>query len=296
MIRGQGLALQQLDRIEKAGLPPALLFVGPSGVGKRTIAIRFAADLAGVPYKRVENENSIDVRVYDGSTLNVQTAREIERQLHWAPTAAKKRVTIIDNAGSMSAPVYNTLLKILEEPPTTSHMILIGSSAGSIPLTVRSRCHVVSFVFLTEDEIFSILTEDLGMSDRSARSVSSISEGSMEKAMWGFKGFYREDLSLVSGIITSIRAGNLESALMEVDRWGDRTEVLRRLYFVYLYFRDCFILRRENLYALPTADLPLPAVTRICVKVQKAYDAINGNANMKIVLDNLVLDLASLTK
>lgn len=297
MIRGQGLALEQLSKIQKSGLPPALLFSGPAGVGKKTAAVRFAAEIAGIPYRRIESSNSIDVRVYPASTLRVEDAREIERQLHWAPVAAKRRVTIIDDAEQMSAPVYNTLLKILEEPPPTSSLILITSQIHSVPLTVRSRCQSVTFVSLSEDDVFSILTEDLGMSDRSARSIAGMSDGSMEKAMWGFKGFYREDLSLVSGIITSLRAGNLESAFVEVDRWTeDRSEILRRLYLMYLYFRDCFILRNDRLYALPSADLPIKVVTSICVRVQKAHDAIAANGNTKVVLDNLILDVASLVK
>jgi len=291
MIRGQTLAVEQLEALSKGDIPPAILFVGPRGVGKRTSAIRFASKVAEIPVKRIERDNSVDVRVYDGANLKVDEARHIEYQLHWNPLQGKKRIVIIDNADEMSSPVYNTLLKILEEPPSTSLLILITGSLEGIPLTVKSRMHQVQFGYLTEDDVFEILTEDLKMGEPNARSLAVMSQGSMEKAMWGYRGFFREDISLVSGVLTSLRAGNLESAFVEVERWNDRETLLRRIYIAYLYFRDCFIVGTDRLFPNPGIDLPIKEATIACVKIEKTHSIVAANGNAKLAMDNLMLDL-----
>lgn len=296
MISGQTLAVELLESLLKSKVPPALLFVGPTGVGKRTSAIRFAARVADIPPQRIESNNSADVRVFDGGKLIVGASREIESQLRWNPVAAKKRIAIIDDAHLMNSYVYNSLLKILEEPPPLSHLLLISDSPDQLPLTVKSRCQLIHFGTLSQEALQTILTDNFEASEEEARSIAGMSEGSMAKAMWIYKGAFREDLSTVHGMIQSLKAGNLEAMFIEIERWTDRLTVLRRLYLAYLFFRDTSVTMSTRLFPAPSNPTSLKNTALICTRIQNSHYAISKNANIRLVLDNLFLDMAGLVK
>jgi DNA polymerase III subunit delta' len=142
----------------------AWLITGPEGVGKATLAYRFARRLlAGRPaerslfldpadpvFRRVAAGSHADMltieREYDPKRKRLRTqiavddVRKVAGFMHLTPAEGGWRVVVVDGAEDMNANSANALLKMLEEPPPRAVLLLISSSPGRLLPTIRSRC------------------------------------------------------------------------------------------------------------------------------------------------------------
>jgi DNA polymerase III subunit delta' len=174
---GHESAESALRRLFDAGrLPHALLLSGPRGIGKATLAFRLARfvlangggegapgglfrepDATGLSiapdsgtFRRVASGGHADLltveRAYDPrrrrlrGEIIVENTREIGGFLRLTPAEGGWRVVIVDGADEMNRNAANALLKILEEPPRRSLLILVAHSPGRLLATIRSRC------------------------------------------------------------------------------------------------------------------------------------------------------------
>jgi DNA polymerase-3 subunit delta' len=165
-LHGQDAALAAIGRALASGrLAHGWLFTGPPGIGKATLAFRFArALLAGsasldqrlsLPpdhpvFRQVARGAHPDLTVLEAerdprtgrlrSEITVDAVRAATASLQMTAAAGGYRVAIVDGAESMNRNAANALLKTLEEPPARSVLILISHRPGSLAATIRSRC------------------------------------------------------------------------------------------------------------------------------------------------------------
>jgi DNA polymerase-3 subunit gamma/tau len=103
--------------------------------------------------------NSLDVIEIDAaSNGSVERIRELQERLQYC-TPGKNRVVILDEAHSMSRDAYNSLLKLIEEPPAFTTFILCTTEPGKVLATVRSRCSPYEFTALPVPVIVRRLRE-----------------------------------------------------------------------------------------------------------------------------------------
>jgi len=146
---------QEAKRLLRAALAEgpahAYLFHGPPGVGKRSAALAFAAELLESP-DRVLRRAHADLYVLEpvGDQIRIDEIRELRRDLHMRPFEAQRRVYLIFDAESMNEDAADALLKDLEEPPPYAVMVLVAHDLGPLPETIRSRCQLVPFRRLSE--------------------------------------------------------------------------------------------------------------------------------------------------
>ena len=172
-IKGHEKIQQQLIKaIEKQSLPHALLFSGPSGVGKRKTAWAMAQNLLceqSLPAcgkcpscRRVAKGESENTRFISPQTLQIKIdeVRGIVGFLA-LQTQAKAKIVIVDEADRLNLQAANSLLKIVEEPPLKSFFFFISSSPHHLPVTLRSRLQTVRFKKLP-DAVIQVLTSEEG--------------------------------------------------------------------------------------------------------------------------------------
>jgi DNA polymerase III subunit delta' len=151
---------------ESARPSQTYLFVGPSGVGKATVARRFAALLL------CDQEESCASRVLSGvhpdlivvepegaTSLTVDQARATVARAVLSPVESGRKVFLFEEAGAMNDEAANTLLKTLEEPSDSTIFILVAESEDQLPATVASRSRTVLFSRVLEREITDALVE-----------------------------------------------------------------------------------------------------------------------------------------
>jgi len=204
----------------KNKIPHALIFTGIEGVGKKTAAKIFAMacncksnnlqelirlKVLGNSYRKFDkgqleavepcgkckscrkilSGNHPDV-VYiepSGHAIKIDQIRLLSNDLAMRPYEARLRVVIIDGAQYMNSEGSNALLKLLEEPPDKTILILIVPKAVDLFSTISSRCQQVRFNPILQKEIKNLLFEKHGLNSDMANLISVLANGSYSKAI-----------------------------------------------------------------------------------------------------------------
>jgi len=194
----------------------ALLFEGPRGVGKATLAFHLAGhmlkhpDSSGAPadiafpdfekplFRQIAGGTHPAILHVDrpldqksGKFKTAITVEEIRRVTHFLTRTSHDgawRIVIVDPADDMNRNAANALLKTLEEPPARALFILISHSAGRLLPTIRSRCQTLQFKPLEKGEMHKALAAigpGIGFDTSNGEGAAALierSEGSVRKA------------------------------------------------------------------------------------------------------------------
>jgi DNA polymerase III subunit delta' len=197
-----------LDAMRAGRLHHAWLITGPDGVGKATLAFRFArfllsgraagdslsVDPSHPTFRRVAAASHADLsvteRAYDPQRRRMRTqiavddVRRINTFMALTPAEGGWRVAIVDGAEDLNQASANALLKILEEPPQRAVLLLTCAAPGRLPSTIRSRCRRLRLSPLPDEPMDRLLADylpDLGPAER-ARLVT-LAEGCPGRAL-----------------------------------------------------------------------------------------------------------------
>ena len=161
----------------------AYLFVGPSNVGKASVARRFAAALVGgddaEAVRRAKSGSHPDlvlVAPEGRSAITVDQARAIISAAVRSPLEADRKVFLLEEASMLNIEAANALLKTIEEPIESTTFVLVAESEDDLPSTIASRCRTIVFGRVPESDIEEGLVE-LGVDVQSARDAARISGG-----------------------------------------------------------------------------------------------------------------------
>jgi DNA polymerase-3 subunit delta' len=183
---GHSAQAEQLAAAHRAGkLPHGLVFAGPRGIGKATLAFQLAHHLLANPdpasaplefsprdatsplYRQIASGAHPSVlhltRPFNEKTktfktmLTIDEVRRVGRLLSLTAHDGGYRVVVVDPADDLNVNAANALLKNLEEPPARTVFVLIAHSLGRLLPTIRSRCQVIRLHPLEEDDLIAAL-------------------------------------------------------------------------------------------------------------------------------------------
>jgi DNA polymerase III subunit delta' len=224
-----------LDAHQSGRLHHAWLLAGPRGIGKATLAWRFArfllagqaqgglfgaSDSLDVPAD-APGRSLVDARSHPDlfhlrRTLNPDTGRmraeiavddvrELGAFMHMTPAMGQWRVAIVDAADEMNRNSANAVLKILEEPPPNAVLLIVAHAPGRLLPTIRSRCRRLVLQPLSDEIVVRLLGDyapDVKEEERAV--LARLSEGSIGRALElagaGSLDLYREMVDVLASL------------------------------------------------------------------------------------------------
>ena len=337
---GNTHAAKRLSRLIASGrLPNALLFAGPEGVGKRQFALEVARSLVcsnrseheacgectackrvgvlAIPaFEKGEDSHhvffsqhpDVGVVVPYRRYLLVGAIRALEIEANYRPYEAATRVFIVEDADKMNENASNALLKTLEEPPTTSHIILIASRADHLLPTIRSRCQIIRFGPVRFEEIERYLIDIAEFSPDDAAIAARASAGSIGRALSIVPASFRTQRSLMLGVLKAAVAGNKRELLSASEQMTDarnKEEYDETLLILQGLIHDVLLLRNgaqgdaihnsEILSELdPLADkIDSATLAAWLAEIETMRENFLVNLNRRIATDSLFVNMAA---
>ena len=198
---GQEWAVSLLKKhIALGNTRQAYLFTGPQGIGRRTLALRFAQALncqdpptpgeaCGVcrPCKGFQkgewSDLSIVQRDSDRTRILIEQIRGLQHTLALAPYESKYRIALLINYQEATEDAQNALLKLLEEPPVRVILLLTAESAESLLPTISSRCEQIRLRPLKPVKLAESLEKVEGLKTAPLEQLAHISGGCPGRAI-----------------------------------------------------------------------------------------------------------------
>ena len=297
----------------------AYLFVGPVGVGKRTVALTLAKAIHCTEKNgdscnecsncaRIQTSNHPDVRVVEPlpgkKEISIDQIREIQKELNFRSFSGGKKIAILDPATLINWSAQNALLKTLEEPPPQSVLILISPTAGGLLPTLRSRCLCVSFGPLPRDFVAQFLISRKGKTAQEAEFLAAMSMGSLAKAINMEQDVLLKNRQAWVEKLNSLSPGNYRAAAEMAEKLAvNREECLKFLEWAEGWCRDLTVIcAAGNPQAAVNLDMAaqiqhlaaqygLDRVLEIHSETSQATARIHRNVNRRMVLESLFFSI-----
>ena len=249
------------------------LFIGTEGIGKKLIADEFAKMLLAV--KDTENSPDFSIIEPDGNSIKIEQIREFQKKVSEKPIISNKKVYIINDSDKMTVEAQNCLLKTLEEPPEFVTIILIGSNENSFLSTIKSRCMILHFEKISDEQIQKYL-QDNHQTEINSKIMLEACQGSIGKALE-----IKDKQELYQ---------NTEQVVNSLER-KDKIDILNMSDFIYKSKDDKLeILNYMNVLFINLAKINSKYADCIAI-VEETKRRLQTNANYDMCIDNLLLSL-----
>lgn len=240
------------------------------------------------------------------NTIKINSIREIRKSISLAQAEQGRKVILISQAERMNSNAQNSLLKTLEEPAHNTVIILTTSHPDMLLPTIISRCQIMRFELLREEEICGgMLAQNEALDKQEAVLISKMANGNFRRA----QELTGEDLIAqreeMIDILRSILARSPAIWIKDIEKFlqsNDRYTVVRSLVLLNLWVRDALMLQHENAEAIINLDQQDPLekfishfskseLTSVIKSVERSIALVEKNIYLSLVLFNLAFEI-----
>ncbi len=298
----------------------AYLITGPQGVGRRTLALRFAQGLncqtppvPGQPCrtcsvcKRIEVMQHPDLAVvqaeHEGEVLRIDQVRELQHSLALAPYEARYRVALILRFEEAHTSAANAMLKTLEEPPAQVVVILTAKSVENLLPTIVSRCEVIRLRPLSLEETSLGLQSINGVPPETAELLAHISGGRPGYALrlYTQPHLFEQRRSFIEEQVQVLASSRRERFAFAFAHLNNKDDLRSELQVWLTFWRDVLIYASGVTGSITNLDFTSqlkPLAGEIGMKAAQFYvssiestlDRIDRNVNSRLALEVLLMD------
>ena len=278
IIGNEQIREQLRKTVEQGKASHSYLFVGPEGIGKKLIAQEFATLILN---KDIINNPDFDIIIPDGNSLKIEQIRELQKRIQEKPIASQKKVYIIDDAEKMTTESQNALLKTLEEPPEFATIILISSNENAFLATIKSRCMIIHFQKLNDNQIKNYMSNNYGLKNVN-QNMLDIFQGSIKKAI-SLKDKI-EQYKIIEDIVDSIEK---QKDLIEISKIAEPLYKTKEEINEMLEYMNIIFIKKAKENYLYTKGIEI---------VENTKKRIRQNANYDMCIDFLIFNICTLGK
>ena len=326
--------------LQNGTLPHAFLFTGTAGVGKQAAADALAMACncqGGVPEFHTEDRSDQDpanstgainpisvnacgicksckkiasgnhpdiVRIKPvGPFIKIDQIRALRQTLSMKPYEAIMRVAILSEAQAMNAAASNALLKILEEPPHRSMLVLIANQKSDLLPTIVSRCQHVGFNPIPKEIIAEWLENKHGLGPTVAGVLAAMANGSFSKAQTMMRDNWLQHRKWVIDEMNCLSLQPIARLLALAEKLSKpEGNLAESLEIIKVWFRDLVVSRYDitKIINRDVADKVENAsrktnLSELLLKVdavQRTQNRLAANTNLRLSLESLLIQLA----
>ena len=321
-------------------LPHALLFTGIPGVGKQATALvlamacncaeKKAQETPGsgknrpVADDRSNNLNStvgpcgsckscrkiqagnhpdiIQIKP-SGPFISIAQVRDLRNTLAMKPYEAETRIVILHDAQRMNSAAGNALLKILEEPPERTVLVLIANQTQDLLPTIVSRCQQLRFNPISKAYLERLLIDEHGLKNDEARAIATMAGGSLSQAIAMHGENWAVQRNWILGEMQALTSRPIGHILALAERISaQKGKIPEILEIIKSWLRDLVmaqyypdkILNQDHGQAIQQAgrDMQTAALLSKIDLVQSTQKSIRANPNVRLLLEVMLMKLA----
>ena len=314
-------------------LPHAFLFTGTEGVGKQAAAIALAmacncqgenselkaedssgdkSDFSALEScgvckscRKIESGNHADIiRIQpSGSFIKIAQIRALAHTLAMRPYEAKTRVVVITAAQALNAAASNALLKLLEEPPSRTMLVLIAIQKSALLPTIVSRCQCIGFNPISRKNMAVLLREKHELAPQAAGILAAMANGSYSRAQAMVRSNWLKRRKWLIDEMNTLSLKKMGRLLALAEKLsGKREELSEALEVIKVWFRDLIIGQYDpgkiinqdvaDKIKLASGKVSIPSLLSKVDAVQQAQNRITANTNLRLSMENLLIKLA----
>ena len=299
----------------------AYLFTGAPGVGRRSLALEFASALnciqppepggyCGVcricklTWRIQLPDLSLVTPESEGGMIKVGQVRELQRALTLTPYEARYRVALLLNFQLANANAQNALLKTLEEAPPSVILLLTADSADSLLPTISSRCEILRLRPVPVETLEDALVKRWNIAPEDARLYAHLASGrpGLARQMAADPSMQEKRRGWVDEFLRLLPL-NRRERFAAAENLARNREQLRLMLQVWLSFgRDLLLMNygvENKLVNLDyeqdcrriAAGLSSQRALKVVNTLIKGLEDLEANANLRLLLDNILLDI-----
>ena len=188
-IVGQPAIIETLTAaLKKGSLGHALLFTGPRGIGKTSLARIIAHEINKKDYTLEQTPPMDIIEIDAASSGRIDEIRDLREKVALMPLELAYKVYIIDEVHMLTKEAFNALLKTLEEPPQHIIFILATTEVHKVPATIISRCQRFTFKAIKTQVLADYLLkiaklEKIKIDEAAAQILAEHSQGSLRDGL-----------------------------------------------------------------------------------------------------------------
>ena len=320
-------------------IPHALLFTGIEGVGKNLAAIALAmacncaenhseSDSGRPPIaadgrskdrrpiitepcgscrscRKIDSDKHPDIiRLKpSGPTIKIDQIRSTCRTLAMKPYEAQWRVVVISDAQKMNPAAGNALLKVLEEPPDRTILILLAAHTADLLPTIVSRCQHIRFNPISQKKLEAVLVHKHGLEPEDALIIAGMAGGSVSRALHLHQADWIRRRTWLVDELDSLSMDSVNRLLAFGDQLAkNKDDLPDALEVLKAWLRDLIVARINpdrivdsvSDFSLEqmSQNMSLPSLLSKFETIQSTQYAIQAGTNLRLAMESMVLKLA----